>query len=105
MRAPLLVIVTERDEIVPAELSRRVFDAAAEPKRYASINGLSAELRYVPLFASHHNDPALLAGDEMLAAVTSFLDEWLAGGSEDEPSGRASGARAAPGGSLYADPD
>jgi len=62
---PLLVLVTERDEIVPAELSRRVFEAAAEPKRY------------VPLFASHHNDPALLAGDELLATVTSFLDEWL----------------------------
>lgn len=71
VRVPLLVLVTERDEIVPAELSRRVFDAAAEPKRY------------VPLPASHHNDPALLAGEEMLAAVTSFLDEWLAGGSED----------------------
>lgn len=71
VRVPLLVLVTERDEIVPAELSRRVFDAAAEPKRY------------VPLSASHHNDPALLAGEEMLAAVTSFLDEWLAGGSED----------------------
>jgi len=32
----------------------------------------------VPLVASHHNDPALLAGEEMLAVVTSFLDEWLA---------------------------
>jgi uncharacterized protein len=68
VRVPLLVLVTERDEIVPAELSRRVFDAAAEPKRF------------VPLAASHHNDPALLAGDEMLAVVTSFLDEWLASG-------------------------
>jgi uncharacterized protein len=68
VRVPLLVLVTERDEIVPAELSRRVFDAAAEPKRY------------VPLSASHHNDVALLAGEEMLAAVTAFLDEWLAGG-------------------------
>ena len=66
MRAPLLVLVTERDEIVPAELSRRVFDAAAGPKQY------------VPLAASHHNDPALFSGDEMLAAVTTFLDEWLA---------------------------
>lgn len=66
VRVPLLVLVTERDEIVPAELSRRVFDAAAEPKRY------------VPLAAGHHNDPGLLAGEEMLAAVGSFLDEWLA---------------------------
>ncbi len=68
VEVPLLVLVTERDEIVPAELSRRVFDAAAEPKRY------------VPLSASHHNDPALLAGDEMLDTVTSFLGEWMAGG-------------------------
>ena len=66
VRVPLLVLVTERDETVPAALSRRVFDAAAEPKRY------------VPLSASHHNDPALLAGEEMLVAVTAFLDEWLA---------------------------
>ena len=67
---PLLVLVAERDEIVPAELSRRVFDAAAEPKRY------------VPLDASHHNDPSLLAGEDMLGAVTSFLDEWLAGSAD-----------------------
>jgi fermentation-respiration switch protein FrsA (DUF1100 family) len=65
VRVPLLVLVTERDEIVPAELSRRVFDAAAAPKHY------------VPLDAGHHNDPALLAGDEMLASVTTFLDKWL----------------------------
>jgi hypothetical protein len=68
VRAPLLVLVTERDEIVPAELSRRVFDAAAEPKQY------------VPLGASHHNDPTLLTGEEMLAAVSSFLVEWLGPG-------------------------
>jgi hypothetical protein len=68
VHAPLLVLATERDEIVPAELSRRVFDSANEPKRY------------VPLVASDHNDPALLAGEEMLAAITSFLDENLAGG-------------------------
>ena len=66
LRVPLLVLVTESDEIVPAELSRRVFDAAVGPKRY------------VPLVATHHNDPELFAGDKMLAAVTSFLDEWLA---------------------------
>ena len=70
VRVPLLVLVTESDEIVPAELSRRVFDAAAEPKRY------------VPLAASHHNDPALFAGEELVGAITSFLDEWLASGSE-----------------------
>jgi uncharacterized protein len=65
VRVPLLVLATERDEIVPIDLSRRVFHAAGEPKRF------------VPLVASHHNDPALLAGEQMIEAVTSFLDGWL----------------------------
>jgi fermentation-respiration switch protein FrsA (DUF1100 family) len=67
LSVPLLVLVTEQDEIVPAALSRRVFDAASEPKRW------------VLLTAAHHNDPALLAGEELLGAVTVFLEEWLAG--------------------------
>jgi fermentation-respiration switch protein FrsA (DUF1100 family) len=62
---PLLVLVTEQDEIVPATLSRRVFDAASEPKRW------------VPLTAAHHNDPALLAGEDLVGAMTTFLEEWL----------------------------
>jgi uncharacterized protein len=65
VRAPLLVMVGEHDEIVPPHLSRRVYDAAAEPKRF------------VELAAAHHNDEALLAGDELLAELTAFLDEWL----------------------------
>jgi uncharacterized protein len=69
VRVPLLVLVTERDEIVPAALSRRVFDAAGEPKRYAALS------------AGHHNDPSLLAGEELLAEVAAFLDQWLGGGS------------------------
>lgn len=64
--APLLVLATERDEIVPAELSRRVFDAAAGPKRFVALD------------ASRHNDPALLDGEGLLDAVASFLDEWVA---------------------------
>jgi uncharacterized protein len=62
-RAPVLVLVGERDEIVPPQLSRRVFDAAAEPKRW------------VELPAAHHNDPALLDGEPLLDAITAFLDE------------------------------
>ena len=60
------VDAVESGEACLDRLSRRVFDAAPGPKRY------------VPIVASHHNDPALYTGDEMLAAVTSFLDEWLA---------------------------
>lgn len=62
---PVLVIVTERDEVVPAELSRRVYDAASDPKRWA------------PLAASGHNDPALLDGEELLREVDEFLREHL----------------------------
>jgi fermentation-respiration switch protein FrsA (DUF1100 family) len=65
VRAPVLVIVTETDEIVPARLSRRVFEAASEPKRHVTVT------------AAHHNDPALLAGEELLAVVVGFLDEWV----------------------------
>jgi len=67
VRAPVLVIVTEADEIVPARLSRRVFEAASEPKRHVTVIG------------AHHNDPALLAGEELLAVVVGFLDEWVGG--------------------------
>lgn len=67
IRAPLLVVVGERDEIVPRELSRRTFDAAAEPKRLVEVA------------AAHHNDERLLAGEELLAALDAFLaDAFLA---------------------------
>jgi fermentation-respiration switch protein FrsA (DUF1100 family) len=66
LSVPLLILVAGTDEIVPAALSRRVFDAASEPKRW------------VVLTAADHNDPALLAGEELLAAVTAFLEEWQA---------------------------
>ena len=65
LRAPLLVLVGERDEIVPTELSRRVHEAAAEPKRMAVIP------------AAHHNDESLLAGEELIAEAQAFLDEHL----------------------------
>jgi fermentation-respiration switch protein FrsA (DUF1100 family) len=65
VRAPLLVIVGERDDIVPPRLSRRVFEAATEPKRF------------VELPAAHHNDEALLSGDAFLDEIVAFLDEWL----------------------------
>ncbi|MGH2382486.1 MAG: alpha/beta hydrolase [Candidatus Limnocylindria bacterium] len=65
VRVPLLVVVGERDEIVPPDLSRRVHEAAAEPKRLVEVA------------AAHHNDEALLAGDELLAELSAFLGEWL----------------------------
>jgi fermentation-respiration switch protein FrsA (DUF1100 family) len=65
LEVPLLVLVTENDEIVPAALSRRVFDAAREPKRWVALD------------AAHHNDPALLDGPQLLREMDAFLEEWL----------------------------
>jgi len=58
---PLLIIAAAEDTIVPATQSRRLFDAALEPKRLEMLEHVD------------HNDYALLAGPEMMAAVTTFL--------------------------------
>ena len=65
VRVPLLVLVGARDEIVPPDLSRRTYEAAAEPKQLVEIH------------AAHHNDPALLDGEELLTALDAFLGRWL----------------------------
>jgi fermentation-respiration switch protein FrsA (DUF1100 family) len=61
IRAPLLVIAGDRDDIVPVRLSRRLYDAADEPKRYVVVPGAG------------HNDPELLDGRQMLAEIEGFL--------------------------------
>jgi uncharacterized protein len=61
--APLLVIAGDRDDIVPAALSRRLYDAAPEPKRYLLVPGVG------------HNDPELLDGRQMIGEVGRFLSE------------------------------
>ena len=61
--APLLVIAGESDDIVPAALSRRLYDAALEPKRFVLIPDAG------------HNDPQLLDGRQMLSEIERFLWE------------------------------
>lgn len=61
IRVPLLVIAGDQDRIVPMSQSRRVYDAANEPKT----------LLIVP--RADHNDAALLAGSDMLAAIRRLL--------------------------------
>lgn len=60
--APLLVVASEADEIVPFALSRQLFEAAREPKQMAAVPDAG------------HNDRALLDGEVLLDAVASFLD-------------------------------
>jgi uncharacterized protein len=60
--APLLVVAGGRDQIVPASHSRRLFDAAPQPKRLVVLDG------------ADHNDDELLAGPRLLAELRTFLD-------------------------------
>jgi fermentation-respiration switch protein FrsA (DUF1100 family) len=58
---PLLVVAGDRDGIIPAELSERLFAAAAEPKRLVIIRD------------ADHNDGALLDGPEMISEIVRFV--------------------------------
>jgi uncharacterized protein len=60
---PVMVIAGDRDDIVPEALSRRLYAAANEPKRYLLVPGTG------------HNDPELIGGTGMLAEVGRFLSE------------------------------
>lgn len=60
---PILVVAGGEDRIVPVEQSRRLHDAAPEPKRLVVIPG------------ADHNDYALLAGDRLVEEVLRFLRE------------------------------
>ena len=48
LSAPVLVIAGDRDDIVPESLSRRLYEAAPDPKRYLLVPGTG------------HNDPELI---------------------------------------------
>jgi fermentation-respiration switch protein FrsA (DUF1100 family) len=61
VRAPLLVIAGDRDDIVPLSLSRRLYDAAVEPKRFVLVPGAG------------HNDPELVDGSQMVNEIEGFL--------------------------------
>ena len=61
LRAPLLVIAGDRDRIVPFSESRRVFEAANEPKSLLVVAN------------ADHNDQALFDGRTMIDGIVRFL--------------------------------
>jgi fermentation-respiration switch protein FrsA (DUF1100 family) len=63
LSTPIMVIAGDRDDVVPESLSRKLYDAAPEPKRYLLMPGTG------------HNDPELADGRGMLDEVGSFLSE------------------------------
>ena len=62
VKTRLLVIAGERDSVVPAEFSRRLFEAAPQPKAFVSVP------------RADHNDDELLDGKTVIEAITKFLD-------------------------------
>ena len=60
---PVLVIAGERDSLVPAALSRRLYAAAPEPKRFVLVPD------------ADHNSPELLDGRQIIGAIVRFLHE------------------------------
>jgi fermentation-respiration switch protein FrsA (DUF1100 family) len=61
IRAPLLVLHSRDDEIVPFAMGRRLFDAAAEPKEFFEMRG-------------DHNEGYLDTGPAYSRALLSFLE-------------------------------
>ena len=58
---PVLVLAGDRDRIIPLNQSRRLYEAVTSAKELVILAG------------ADHNDVELLAGDEMLAAISRFL--------------------------------
>jgi uncharacterized protein len=63
LTAPLLVIAGDRDDIVPESLSKKLYEAAPDPKRYQLVPG------------ANHNDPELIDDPRLIEAVGRFLSE------------------------------
>lgn len=63
LRAPLLFLHGDRDEIVPYALGRRLFEAAPEPKAFETLRGAG------------HNDTVIVGGGRYLERIGAFLDE------------------------------
>lgn len=61
VRAPLMILHGDADEIVPYAHGRALFDAAPEPKTFYAIRG------------AHHNDTYIAGGPEYWSAWRRFL--------------------------------
>jgi fermentation-respiration switch protein FrsA (DUF1100 family) len=68
LRCPLLVLAGDADQIIPVAQSRRLFEAAPEPKRIRILEGLD------------HNDAPLSSGTVLIEEVRGFLAEEVEGG-------------------------
>ncbi|MGH7830190.1 MAG: alpha/beta hydrolase, partial [Candidatus Binatia bacterium] len=62
IKVPILVLHGDRDDIVPYEQGKKVFEAAPEPKEFYTIRG------------ARHNDTYVVGGDPYFAALKNFIE-------------------------------
>ena len=67
VHSPLMVVHGDRDDIVPIDTGRALFDAANEPKRFYIIEGAG------------HNDTYAIGGEAYFEALKRFIDDPAAG--------------------------
>jgi len=63
VEAPLLVLHGDRDDVVPIEGGRKLFEAADQPKEFYTISGAG------------HNDTYLVGGEEYFGVLRRFLED------------------------------
>lgn len=72
---PVLVVHSSRDEIVPVDQGRKIFEAASEPKSFLEITG-------------DHNTGFLLSGETYTSGLRDFLAVYGPGGAEEGNAGQ-----------------
>lgn len=64
LKAPLLILHGDQDELVPYELGRKLFEEANEPKEFFTIRG------------AHHNDTYEVGGEAYREAIHQFIKRY-----------------------------
>jgi hypothetical protein len=60
---PIAIVAGDRDRVIPIGFSRRLFDAAPQPKTFVTVPG------------ADHNDADLAAGSAIVDALTWVMEQ------------------------------
>lgn len=73
IEAPLLLIHSQDDEVIPFAQGEALFESALEPKEFYSISG------------AHHNDAYVMGGTAYIERLRSFVHQYCAKTSSVDP--------------------
>ena len=65
LKAPLLILHGDQDELVSYELGRKLFEKANEPKEFFTLRG------------AHHNDTYEVGGQAYAQKVRQFIGRYV----------------------------